>query len=287
MVLSADLGINFKLPNPFTDGGYTEPYAVFELGGKKTVVDSYSVAEDKAVFKFRNIAPHRIGETITATLYATKDGVLYSSEPITYSVKTYCYNQLAKESSSQALRTLLVDLLNYGALSQQYVDNSIAADKLVNYSLTDEQKAWGTAGDVSVQNITAQAALEGATVTWKATGLYLEKSVDIRLKFYAESIEDLSVKFVTGGKTYTVTDFTPVSGQENCYYVYFTRLNAGQMQQAVEATVYQNGEAVSNTLTYSIASYAAKHQNDTTPAYLAELVKAMVRYGDSAAAYVE
>ena len=59
------------------------------------------------------------------------------------------------------------------------------------------------------------------------------------------------------------------------------------MRQAVEATVYQNDVAVSNTLTYSVESYAAKHQNDVTPLYLADLVKAMMLYGDSAAAYVE
>jgi hypothetical protein len=249
-------------------------------------VDTYSVDGEKAVFKFCNIAPHRMGETITATLYATKDGVLYTSEPTTYSVKQYCYNQLAKESSSQALRTLLVDLLNYGALSQQYVDNSIAADKLVNYDLTADQKAWASTGELTLQNITAQKTLENATVTWETAGLYLEKSVEILLKFQADSIEGLSVKFESGGKTYEVTDFTP-SGDENCYNVYLTRLNAGQMRQEVTATVYKDGAPVSNTLTYSIESYAAKKQVNTDTPYLAELVKAMMRYGDSAAAYAD
>ena len=58
------------------------------------------------------------------------------------------------------------------------------------------------------------------------------------------------------------------------------------MSQNVFVTAYRNGEAVSNTIRYSIESYAAKNITDTTYPYLAELVDAMMKYGDAAKAYI-
>jgi hypothetical protein len=43
---------------------------------------------------------------------------------------------------------------------------------------------------------------------------------------------------------------------------------------------------VSNTARYSVESYAYTNQN-STDTNLAKLVKAMIRYGDSAVAFVE
>ena len=50
-------------------------------------------------------------------------------------------------------------------------------------------------------------------------------------------------------------------------------------------TVYNGDTAVSNTIRYSIESYAYAQQN-STDANLVELVKAMMKYGDSAKAYI-
>lgn len=284
VVLYNDLGVDFKRPNDCLDN-YDDLYAVFQLGDRETKVEEYSVVDGKVVFKFRNIAPHQIGETIYATLYATnkEDGMLYKSETTQYSIKQYCNNMLAK-SSSEELRTLLVDLLNYGAWSQKYVNNSLTDEQLVNFDLPEEQKALRS---VTLEDKQVVTTLDGATVPLKSVTLHLQKSVDILLKFEAASTENLSVKFTVDGKTYEITEFTKDSGDNNYYYAYFTHLNAGQMRQLVNATVYQNDQAVSSTLTYSVETYAAKHQNDEAPLYLADLVKAMMLYGDSAEAYVD
>ena len=56
------------------------------------------------------------------------------------------------------------------------------------------------------------------------------------------------------------------------------------MSEKILTTVYVNGEAVSNTACYSVESYVARlSSSDET---LVALVKAMLRYGDAAAAYV-
>ena len=57
------------------------------------------------------------------------------------------------------------------------------------------------------------------------------------------------------------------------------------MSDDVFVTAYRDGVAVSNTIRYSIESYASKNITDTTYPYLAELVDAMMKYGDSANAF--
>ena len=59
------------------------------------------------------------------------------------------------------------------------------------------------------------------------------------------------------------------------------------MSTLVEFTVYDgDGAAVTNTLTYSIESYAASKANNSD-ANLVALVKAMMKFGDGAKAYFE
>ena len=294
VTLHHDLGVNFKVSNSvLTQGGYTDAYVVFEFGGQTVTEKAYTLdQQNRLVFCFRNIAPHRIGDTITATVYATKDGVVYEGMPVTYSIKQYCYNMLDRYNDQDhpgaaygELRTLLVDLLNYGAAAQQYVEST---DSPVNDQLTEAQKAWGTAEDPAVSTDAARegSALDAPAVTWERAGLHLDDSVSFRLCFAAESTDGLSVRFVLDGRECEVTEFTPVEGVSGLYYVHYSDLNAAQMRRTVSATVYQNGQQVSNTMYYSVEAYVANHLADTASPELAQLVSALIRYGDAAFACV-
>ena len=230
-----------------------------------------------------------IGDTITATLYATKDGVLYIGDTVEYSVKQYCYNMLSTyndvdypSAAYGELRTLLVDLLNYGAAAQQYTGYN--TDALVNAQLVDKQLDWATAEDpaVSKDAVAESADLDAPAVQWAASGLVLDEAVTVRLGFTAESTEGLCVKFTLAGRTYEVTDFKAMTDKENGWYVYFDELNAAQMRDVITATVYQNGQQVSNTASYNVEAYVASHASDGDA--LGSLVKALIRYGDAAEA---
>ena len=65
--------------------------------------------------------------------------------------------------------------------------------------------------------------------------------------------------------------------------MYFDGYNASQMSDAVYVTAYIGDTAVSNTLRYSIESYAASKMGENTE--LTELLCAMMKYGDAAAAF--
>ena len=284
--LHHNLAINYKVDKAlFEEVGYTDPYVVFEIGGKKVTVRAYTVEGERYVFRFRNIAPNQMNDTIYATLYATYNGVKYASEVREYSVAEYCYTTLAKYSADAyaELRTLLVDLLHYGAQSQLYTKHQ--TDNLADANLTEQQLLWGTADDPTLTNSlnTAYRTVEDPLVTWKGASLKLNDSVLMRFKFIAEDIEDLSLKITgeTGEWTLTSKDFVSENG---VYFVYFSGLNAGQMSEKVYLTMYKNGVAVSNTVCYSIESYAYS-KKDSTIQYLSDLVKAMMKYGNAARAY--
>ena len=159
---------------------------------------------------------------------------------------------------------------------------------MVNASLTDAQRAWGTSQLRELENAldTKYVKLENPTAKWKGAALYLQDAVTIQLQLEATDLTDVYVK-VTNDKNQTWT--IPASQFEslgnNRYFAYFSGLDAGQMRDYVYLTIYKGNTAISNTARYSICSYAYSKQNDTEVPGLADLVKAMMKYGDAAYAF--
>ena len=289
VALQSDLTIYYKVKESyFTEMGYTDPYVMVVDGGVEVILRDYTVQDGLYSFAYRNIAPHRIGDNITATLYATYEGDVYASEVKEYSVADYCYNMLSKTAAMEGyetFRTLLVDLLLYGGKTQQYM--SYRLDSLCTARLTEEQLACASElsrEPVSVRN-PAYEVVENATVQWRGAGLNLRESVAVRFLFTTENYEGLEARITMAGKTYVVEEKDFDYRTEGAY-IHFRSLNAAQMSEPICVAVYRDDVQVSNTICYSIESYAASKQSDTTVPYLGELVERMMCYGDSAKAYV-
>ncbi len=285
-----DLSLNYKVSKDIIDNsGYSNPYVVFEFGGRTVKVDKYTLSEDgkSYVFAFNNIAPDQMNDTISATLHAVLNGVRYTGETKEYSVSQYCYNLLDKYSGDEnaKLRTLLVDLLNYGSASQTYTGHN--TENLANAKLTEEQKYWGTSEQPklkTVKNTAYKMIVDIPAVTWESAGLNLQKSVTMRFKIATGSINGLSVKVESesGGKwTIPSKSFVKTDGG---YYIYFNGLNAGQMSEPVYLTVYNGDTAVSDTIRYSVESYVYAKQG-STDVVLNDLLISMMKYGNAAYAY--
>ena len=287
VTLTDGIAINFKVPEALLDAGAENISATFTFNGTQTVVTDYTVDNGKLVFSFRKIAPDMMGETIVATISADIGGETFTST-IRYSVLKYCRNLLNKYPGyvNKELRTLLVDLLNYGAASQAYTGRN--ADAPVTAGLDLYSAAYGTPIDPVLTDIedSAYAVVEGAAATWKGVALALGDTVAIRFKFEAADIEGLKVK-ITGDEGNWTIDSSKfvVADAADTYYVMFNGLNAAQMSLPIYATVYDaNNNAISNTLQYSIESYAASMQGGSDTA-LAKLTMAMMKYGNSAKIY--
>ncbi len=287
-----DIAVNFKANKAAMDAaGYTAPYAVFEFGGNTYTVTDYTVETmlvsgvetDVYVFPFKNLAPDRMNDTITATLHAAFNGEDYASNSVSYSVAKYCYNQLKKCTQKTALATVCVDLLNYGSATQEYT--GYRTDALANANLTDAQKSWGTQDTREFKNVTVRVDAPAVeTAKWKSAALKLRENITVEMKFEAADIAGLYVEVEMYGRTYRIDEFG-YDETYGWYVVEFDKSSATHMSETIKATVRDaDGNAVSKVLTYSVESYAASKQGMDA---LGELVKAMMKYGDAAIAYAK
>lgn len=291
--LQNNIQMNYKvLKTAVAD--YENPYMVFDCEGfDTTTVTKYTEQGDYYVFSFEGISPKMMNNEVSATLHATykENGKVYSSGARKMSIKMYSYAMLnayatINTEAGQKFKTLLVDLLDYGAKAQIYT--SYKTDALVDADLTAEQRAWGTAKTPELVSITdiKYKTIDNPTAEWKAVGLYLINSVQVRSKFAIANIENVSVKVVFCGRTYTYTKNDFVANGDGTYYVYFDKIFAHQMGEEMLVTVYDNGVPCSNTMRYSVESYAKDVQGSAyAGTALDNMLQAMMCYGKSADAY--
>ena len=226
-----------------------------------------------------------MNDIAVATLYGVLDGEIYPSASAEYSVITYANSTLPKSTTTAKVKTLIVDLLNYGAAAQIY--GEYKQDTLANAGLTAEQLALGTQGDlratVTHQNLTYKV-IDAPAAAWKGASLRLESAVTIRYTIETVDLTDVKAVITLNGKTYEIpsSEFVPAT-KANQYYIYFDKATASQMSMPVLATIVKGDQEISNTVQYSIESYVNTNRGKGTA--LSNLVEAMMKYADSAAAY--
>lgn len=301
LVLQNGISVKFKAkPGLFVPESeqselfYHNPYAIFTLHDVVNVIPGvYNAETGMYEFTYYNIQPDWMGDDINAYLYGYRDGTLYrSAEVKLYSVEDYCYNMLnryygdAAADGNDALGDLLVDVLKYGAAAQSYTGHNTGA--LVTAGLSGT--AWENWGNQQTLNLTSHqqitAAVETPAAAWKGAALFLRETTRIRLNFTTDLTDALTVvvKTVDGTQSWEITDAQMVKSGTN-RFVFFDGLYATQMHQPVTFQVYSGDTPVSNILTYSVETYARSAINGSN-ALLKDLMTALIRYGDSAIAYV-
>lgn len=279
VTLKNNLDVNFFA----TLGNATDAKMTFAVGTKIETVDGTVLEDGRTKFVCSGILPQKLNDEITATLTAKVNGTAVS-QTMTYSVREYCGNLLAKEDTSETVKKLLVDLLYYAEAAQNYANYKI--DDLATKNLTDAQKALRSADTTGA--ITATTGLDGTAdgqYKWVSAALRLENTVAIRIKFAAPSLEGLTVKVTLNGRTVTYTADNITDEGDGYYSILFNNIGAGEYGDAVTAIMEKDGAQIAETLTYSVAAYIreAVNKESTTEKTLA-LVRALWSYGESAKA---
>ena len=263
-----------------------EAVMTFTMNGK-----SIEVKDDGThTFVFAGVNPQCMGDNISAVLTVSLGDDTYTDAENEYSIREYCVDQLAKGDISAELRTLLSDVLAYGAAAQTYV--RYQTETIVNTGDDIENPSYSTYKDLSEDDSNLWVYFEGGPmeedVSWMGVGLTLKNSVTMNFRFYAERIEDLTVTVSVNGRTqnFTASDFTAIAGKEGCYEVSFAGVKATEFDDLVHASCSRNGTIASSTVKYKVNTYICMKQNDSD-SDLADLVKALYNYGASAAAYAE
>ena len=300
--LENDITVIFKAPAAL-DAVYSELYIEVvqerENGETETQTITGAKSADGTMYelKYTGVDAKEVGDLLDATIYGydSQGNLVKGATTNDYSVKQYCSSQLTKtsdvltaqgmsEAKQSAFRTLLVDLLNYAAEAQTYFDYK--ADTPVNADLTDEMKAYESSDDVlaDLQNVTNVKYVEvkEPTATWKAAGLNLLSKTTVRVKFaYSGDISQVVMKVkVNEGEVVENVEFQENS--DGTYYAYFDDFTSAQFGVPIDFTLEAEGVAISNTLRYSVESYAAKNLNN---AVTGSTISAMMKYGKAADAY--
>ena len=233
-----------------------------------------------AVFVYDQIYAHEMGKAVSFVLHATKGDVEYYGDPFTTSIKDYALADL--KTATGAYKTLLVDLLNYGAAAQVYGGSD--GTELVNASLTPEQRAYATEDYACTNYNGTVARIDNPSAKWKSANCVLGNSIQPKLKFSdVNGIDGVYVRAVKDGVEYQIETFEDLG--DNRYAFVFDQVYAHQLATPIEFTVMKNGTAISNTYRYDVESYAAKVQ--TSPASSEadkKMINAMVCYGRGAKA---
>ena len=272
------------------------PFMTFAMNGVVSEPVEGKLVEgttDVYSFKYTNIMVHNMADKITATLSAGSETAVYE-----YSVMDYCQKVLGMEnvegySSEQlaALKTMIVDLVAYGAATQKYRNPSIAEDALLTGMLTSEQLALGTATEkdlTSLEGVVTQKLTGDASETFRWTGvtLVLKDKTNIRCRFTAKDISNLTIKIMDGDTvlaTKNSSDFTSISGET--YYVDFDNIYAYEYGKTFKFVFCNDGTEEGQALNYSVNTYLNAKAGSTIT-NLVPLLKTIAHFGDSAVKFV-
>ena len=250
------------------------------------------------MYVYSDLSAKEMNSKVYATIYVTVNGIVIAGETREYSVVQYATNMIRK-IQVPAIKTLLVDLLNYGTLAQQVFNYNNKAENYANASeivqaaqihatqMTPELKSYAT------NDMGADYSLPVAIV---GISLSLEDRVEMNYFINATSPEMLEglqlILTYQNGKGEFIREtidrkefvFDVGSGY---YKVNFHSLNATDMRTVVTARLETaEGLIMSNTRTYSIESYAYNRLgNAATSQIMKDLLVSMMKYGDATVAY--
>ena len=284
--LESSITMNFKVLKSSLSS-FDEFYMTFECGGKEEKVTDYKETDKYYVFSYKGINPQLMNDNVTAILHAKNKSEEYTSPEKIMSVREYAYTMLDRYSDDEhsKLRTLLVDLLNYGAAAQIYA--GYQTDNLVNSDLTDVQKDWASKDTTEFKNIRNlnYKTISNPTAEWKTCSLVLKNSIMVKVKFSAKDVENKTVEIVLKNAKFTYTKDDFVNNGDGTYYVYCNELFANELSDDLLFTIYENGVPCSNTMLFSVESYARLVRDNYKDKPLDKMTTAMMLYGNSAKAY--
>ena len=242
-------------------------------------------------FDYNGIGASMMGDSLTATLHFVYDGAAYSRDLGTHDLKQYALGRL-RNSASEDYRTLMADLLSYGAAAQTYL--GYRNDAPVNVDLNDTEKTLTNRAYVPLTG----AQDDGDTGTYPAAITQKEFRLGDKIALYlaTDLDKDSDLSDVTLRIRYTdrlgnaverrVSGATfAYSEAAGGYTVYFDELKASELRSVLTLTLVRGGTQISRTVQYSFDTYVESlFAAGIDPAYKA-LLENTLRYADSARKY--
>ncbi len=291
--LTSDISINFAVKAELLtqyDSYYLEcmipTYEKNALVGSQSMIIQPELRGTYYYFSLDGLTSLQMNDVVEATLHMTKDGIEYVSTLDRYSVATYAYAQLNKAASSDALKEMCANLLQYGAKAQLW--KGYRTDALADSAMTEEHKGYLTDLETVVfgQNSAIFNDVSKPTVTLAGKALSLDSKVVVRFIMdvtnYTGSLDQLSLRVsyvnINGEKqTVILTEHELYNPAKNYYAFNFDSLLAAELRTVLSVAVYNGETQLSPTMVYSADTYG----NGKTGALLT-VMQALIAYSDSA-----
>ncbi|MBQ8249812.1 MAG: S8 family serine peptidase [Clostridia bacterium] len=282
MTLGSSLSLDFAVNTANFTGtdNYAKMTIVYADGGESytvTVPQSEWTQFSGTIYtaKFTGMAAKQMNDVVTVVFYNAKGQALTIAK--SDSIETYSIRMLnGNAASNKKLRTVYVDMLNYGAAAQVQFDYD--ETNLANRNLTEAHQAWATASVATTDNRVKGTGYAGSTLT-------LSGEIQLDLVFKNSAVgSDYSSLYALA--TYTDhygnakeiriegTDFIKYSS--TMCQISITGMAVADFRSVVSCTVYNaDGEAVANA-SDSVESYANRNS-----ASLGAVVDTIVKFGES------
>ena len=294
--LESDISINYVVPATAVDGAQSSylcveipQYRDNELVGTETVTVNGTPKGGLYYYTLTGLTAVQMNDELKASLHVIKNGEHFVSAEDHYSIASYAYTQLNKETTSESLKALCANLLRYGGAAQIFKDyrTDFLADEELSVDhrsfLTDlETVSFGTTNAVLED-------LEAPAVLWKGKALDLNSKVAIKFVVdpanYEGEAENLSLRvtYLNGNgeeETVTLTESELYAEGDPARAFVFDGLLAAELRTVLSVAVYDGETRVSATLQYAADAYG----NGKTGA-LGTLCKALFAYADAAEAF--
>lgn len=277
VALGTDITVNYYVT---LDEAHVGAKMKFTVDGTETMVNAVQ-KNGEYVYAYTGIAPHGLGVNIKAELIF--DGEVIASKD-EYSVAQNLKNLLAKsaaelgisEAKHEAMRTLIADLLTYGAAAQVYKNYNV--ESLVNEGIEGAtvfkalDKTWNK----------MPSGTTDSTIEFLGAGLYFDYANKLYFRFEAANITQENFKVRIGTKEYTLADFGRV-GED--YILYTDNISATDLDTLYTVELIKNGKTI-QSLEYGVFAYVYDTQNSDNQV-MADLAKALCNYGLAADAYAK
>ena len=280
--LGNTLGIKFyfNLENSLDQYIFTVSANGQEYTGDQYITPATGTGYDYCCF-YTGLLPTQMCETVSLRI-TNRDAerTIYSSA--SNSVQGYAQQVLAS-NMSDAVKQVVIDMLNYGAAAQKYVDATVADDALANSVLTEGQKTVDYTGLTIEDNSSVTGDVSCAGMVMLNDRMVLKMLVDASA--VEAGVTEASVTFKhadnsDGSFDCTVED----SGYTGWAMVEVSTLWIPDAREMVTCTI---GNIV---FADSVESYAARviavnasGDKTSAPDELVALVKAMIKFADGIA----
>lgn len=274
MVLGGTLDMNFFIDKNDISGSdyYAKIIHHSESGDVQTVV-KFADWEDRGSYyavRKSGLAARQMADKIDVTIY--KNNGTQISGKWTDSVRSYAMRILEKQDAKT--KTMLVDMLNYGAAAQTYFTYN--TDDLANNLLSKTQKAYATKSANCSNKRVSGTNYAGSTLTLKS---------NIELTMYFNNLSTSMYAIVTFTNHYGVEQQIRVEGSE------FVQYSGSTYGVVVDDVVVADGDQLVTVSVYNSRGTRVAYASDSVNSYAVRmagssaLFEEVMKFTTSAYAY--